>query len=236
MNILKTSGLAFLMMATTVASFAQTAEEIVKKHLDAIGGEAAWKKVNAIKYTGVVSVQGMEIPVIRTIENGKGMRMDLTIMGTQNYMIVTTTDGWVFFPVRQQQKPEPLTADQVKQAQSEIDAQGELVDYKAKGNKIEFLGKDDVEGTAVLKLKLTNKDGEEKTLYFDASNYYLIREVEKVKADGKEMDATTNYGNYQKLPEGITVAMSVESSDGPVTFKSIEINPKVDDSIFKIAN
>jgi outer membrane lipoprotein-sorting protein len=129
-----------------------------------------------------------------------------------------------------------MTADQVKQSQDQLDVQGELIDYTAKGTKIAFVGKDDMEGTEVFKLRLTDKEGKEKTLFFDAENYYLLREVEKMKADGKEIEATVNFSNYQKLPEGIVVPMTVDSEMGPVSMKSIEVNPTVDESIFKPSN
>lgn len=237
MKFLKTSVLTLTMTAvSSIMAYAQTADEIVQKHIAAIGGIDAWKKINSIKMNGSITAQGMEIPVSVTTLNGKGMRMDMTIMGTSNYMILTPSEGWTYFPIQQQQKPEPLTADQVKQSQDQLDVQGELVDYQVKGNKIDFIGKDDLEGTEVYKLRLTDKNGQEKTLFFDAENFYLLRETEKMKADGKEVEATVNYSNFQKLPEGITVPMTVDSEMGPVAMKTIEVNPTVDESIFKPSN
>ena len=237
MKLVKISLFALTMMvAGSISAFAQTAEEIVEKHLTAIGGAENWKKVNSIKMTGSITAQGMEIPISLTTLNKKGMRMDMSIMGTSNYMIITDKEGWSYFPVQQQQKPEPMTPDQVKQSQDQLDVQGELIDYASKGSKIAFVGKDDMEGTEVFKLRLTDKEGKEKTMFFDAENYYLLREIEKMKADGKEVEATVSYSNYQKLPEGIVVPMTVESEMGPVSMKSIEINPSVDEKIFKPTN
>jgi hypothetical protein len=235
MKLLKTAVLAVIMTSGAVVSFAQSAEEIVTKHIEAIGGEANWKKINAVKMTGSMTMQGMEMPVTITTLNKKAMRVDITIMGTSNYQILTDKEGWVFFPIQQQQKPEPMTADQVKQSQDQLQVQDQFLDYKKDGSKIEFIGKDDIEGTEVLKLKLTDKDGKEKTYFFDASNYYILRESQKITADGKEMDVVVNYSNFQKLPAGITFPMTIEQENGPVNFTSIEVNPKVDESIFKPA-
>ena len=149
---------------------------------------------------------------------------------------MSKTEGWSYFPIQQQPKPEPMTADQLKMTQDQLDIQGELVDYKAKGSKIELVGKDDMEGTEVYKLKLTTKDGKEKTMFFDASNYYLIKESEKVEADGQEIETAVTYSNFQKLPEGLVFPMTVETGNGPMTIKTVEINPKVDESIFKPSN
>jgi len=235
MKLLKTAVLAVIMTSGAVVSFAQSAEEIVTKHIEAIGGEANWKKINAVKMTGSMTMQGMEMPVTITTLNKKAMRVDITIMGTSNYQILTDKEGWVFFPIQQQQKPEPMTADQVKESQDQLQVQDQFLDYKKDGSKIEFIGKDDIEGTEVLKLKLTDKDGKEKTYFFDASNYYILRESQKITADGKEMDVVVHYSNFQKLPAGITFPMTIEQENGPVNFTSIEVNPKVDESIFKPA-
>ena len=70
-------------------------------------------------------------------------------------------------------------------------------------------------------------------MFLDASTYYHIRSVEKVKANGKEMENISTYGNYTKLPEGIVYPMSIETGGGPMVLKSVEINKPVDESIFK---
>ena len=107
-----------------------------------------------------------------------------------------------------------------------------MIDYKAKGNTVTYLGKDDVEGTDCYKLKVTLKSGKEETIYIDASNYYHIRSVSKYKADGKETEMTQNFGDFQKLPEGIVYAMSQDGGVGQVKFKTIEINKPIPDDFF----
>jgi outer membrane lipoprotein-sorting protein len=224
---------AILMFLSITSLRAQTADEIINKHLDAIGGKEAWKKVNSIIFTGSIMVQGMEISVVATFVHQKGTRQDISMGGMSGYSILTPTEGWSFMPFGGQQKPEALTPDQVKNGQDQLDIQGELIDYKAKGHVAEYLGKEDVEGTECFKVKLTLKSGVIKTLFFDPSTYYQIREVQKTTSDGKEVESTVNYSNFQKLPEGIVVPMSIGTPGGDVTFKKIEVNTKIDDSIFK---
>lgn len=212
---------------------AQTADEIINKHIAAIGGLDNWKKITSVKMVGSVNAGGTEIPSTVTKVDGKGFRMEFSFSGMNNYMIITPKAGWMYFPVQGQTKPEAIPDEMIKESQTDLDIQGSLIDYKAKGNKVTYLGKDDVEGTECHKLKVTHSDGKEETVYIDAANYYHIRSVEKIKANGKEVEQTSNFSNFQKLPEGIVFPMTIESGNGPFAIKSIEINKPVDESIFK---
>ena len=224
---------AALVFANCINTKAQTADEVISKHITAVGGLDNWKKITSIKMTGGINAGGMDIPVTITKVSGKAMKVEFTVNGMTGYQILTKTEGWAYSPFQGQTKPEAMTAEDVKESQDQLDAQGELMDYKAKGYKVEYLGKDDVEGTECYKLKVTLAGGKQENVFIDASTYYLIRTVAKVKADGKEVEVTSNFSNFQKLPEGIVFPMSMESMTGPINFKTIEINKPVDENIFK---
>jgi hypothetical protein len=236
MKGLRYSIVAAAMVAGSFGSVkAQTADEIVQKHITAIGGADNWKKINSMRMTGSISAQGVELPIVLTMIPNKAERVEFTLNGITGYSIITKTEGWSYVPFAGQQKPEALPAEALKDAQESLDIQP-LIDYKTKGNKITFLGKDDVEGTEVYKVKLVYKSGKEETMYFDASNYYHIKSVEKSKANGKEVEQVSTYSNYTKLPEGIVYPMNMDTGEGPMTVKSVEINKPVDEKIFKPSN
>lgn len=222
---------AFLALGNVNAK-AQTADEIIQKHITAIGGVDNWKKVSTMKITGAANAGGQEIPIIMTKQQGKGFKMEYTFNGMTGYMIMTDKTGWNFSPFGGQAKAEVIPDETIKQAQDELDIQGPLIDYQAKGNKVTYLGKDEVEGTECYKLKVVSKSGKETTMYFDANTYYEIKAVAKLTANGKETEQTQQMGNYQKLPEGIVVAMSLDGGNGAVTVKSVEINKPLADNFF----
>jgi hypothetical protein len=225
--------LSILAIAMVGFTYAQTADEIVAKHVAAIGGPDAWKKVNSMVTTGTIKINGAEIGISQTVLNGKGSRQDISAMGMNGYQIVTPAAGWNFMPFQGQKAPEPITADDLKEAQDELDVQGSLVDYNTKGHTIEYLGTDDVDGVDALKLKETLKSGKVETIFLDPKTYYIIRVIAKQKANGKEMDVTTNLSNYQKLPEGIMVPWSIGLPFGELVISKVEINKPVDENIFK---
>ena len=111
--------------------------------------------------------------------------------------------------------------------------EGNLIDYSAKGHTIELLGTDDVDGVNAFKLKETLKSGKIETIYIDPSTYYVIRVIAKQKANGQETDVTTDLSNYQKLPEGLIVPMSVKLPFGEMTITKVEVNKDVDEKMFQ---
>jgi hypothetical protein len=224
--------LGLMALACSQFMYAQTVDEIVNKHIEAIGGKDAWMKVNSMVMNATMKAQGAEITLKFTVLNGKGSRQDFSFGGMTGYQIVTPTAGWNFSPFQGQKQAEPITADELKEGQEELDIQGTLINYKEKGHTIEYLGKDDIDGVDAFKLKETLKSGKVETIYIDPKDYFIMRVVSKRKANGQEMEVTQNMSNYQKLPQGIFVPMSM-SGQGEITINKIEVNVPVDESVFK---
>ena len=235
MKLIKITAVGFLALFITSVSFAQTVEEIVKKNVEAIGGIDAWKKINTMQQEGTMTVQGAEIGVAVIAVNGKGVRQNLSVMGMTGYQIVTPSEGWSFMPFQGQTKPEALTPEQLKESTDDLDIQGKLIDYAAKGTTVELLGKDDVEGTECFKVRITTKAGNVETVFIDPKSYYVVRSISKRKANGQETDVTTDFSNYQKLPEGIVIPMSITLYGGELKIKKVEVNKTIDESMFKPA-
>jgi hypothetical protein len=215
-------------------SFAQdlTADQIVNKYIEAIGGKAAWSKVNSLVMKGTLKLQGAELQMTSTVVDKKGMRQDFTVNGMTGYQIITPDSGWNFSPFQGQKIPEPITADDLKQGQDQLDIQGNLIDYAAKGHTVELMGRDDVDGIETYKLKETLKSGKEETIYIDPQSFLIIRDVIKEKANGKETEVKTDLSNYKKLPEGILVPMSIKLPFGELNITDVKVNGNVDPSLF----
>jgi len=236
MKLIKHLSFAVVGLLFSAMSFAQTADEIVAKHIAAIGGADNWKKINNMRQEATLSVQGMEIPVVITAVHNKATKQEYTVMGMTGYSIITSEGGWNFNPMQGQTKPEPITQDELKYGKDQLDLQGDFVDYKAKGHTIQLLDKEDVEGVECLKLKLTRKSGNESIFFFDPKTYYIVRTSSKMSANGQEVESVVNLSNYQKLPEGIVIPHTIENSaiPAPITLNKVIINGTVDEAVFKV--
>ena len=219
---------------TTLNVAAQTADEIIAKNIEAMGGAAKMSALTSVKKTGSLSAQGMDIPIVMTTSHMKGMRLDIEIMGTSNYQIITPDKGLMFFPIQQMTEPKELDAETVKAAQSQLDLQGPLFNYKEKGNNVEYLATEKVEGSDTYKLKLTNKSGNIIYYFIDTKSNRVIKTSGKAKGpDGVETDVETVYSDYKQNADGYWFAFSTTTPQGPITLEKIETNIKVDENIFK---
>ncbi len=213
------------------AGSAQSVDEIIDKHIAATGGKENWKKVKTVVMEGSFNVMGRDVDVKITSIHMKGSRQDISVAGMSGYVFTTPEGGWMYMPFQGQTKPEPMTADDVKEGLDDLDVQGNLLDYKEKGHTVELLGTEDVEGTECHKLKITRKNSGEQTLYIDPSNYLLVRAVTKRKAMGQEMEMKTDMGDYREV-SGVKVPFSISQPMGTIVMKSVKINEPVDEKLF----
>lgn len=225
--------LAFL-IALNLSVTAQTVDEIISKHIEAIGGKEKLMELKTVVSEGSFSFQGLDIPVTIYQTHNAGTRVEISVAGMTGYIINTMTEGWTFMPFQGMVSPEAMAADLIKEATDQLDLQGPLLNYAEKGHKVEYLGKEDFEGTECFKLKAMLKGGSELTMFIDPSNYYIIKQVVKSKAAGQEAEQVQTFSNFQKTPEGVVFAFDQTGfGPGEISFTKIEINKPIDETKYK---
>ena len=230
-------GLAGLFIAAQANS--QTADELVKKYVDAMGGTDKLSKVTSIYQEQTVSAMGNESPASVTILNGKGYRSEMEFGGQKIVQVYNDKSGWVINPMGGSADAVAMPDDQYKVGKDQIEVGGLLYNYQAKGNKVELTGRENVGTVSAYKLKVTNNAGVETTVYLDPSTYYIVKLVRSVSFNGQSMDIAVSYSNYQKTDFGIPVANTIETSFGEqfsmsATVKKVEVNKTIDPKIFEM--
>ena len=113
MKSIKLLTLAIAGLFITSFSFAQTADEVINKHIEAIGGKENWKKITSMRSEATLSTQGIDIPVVISQVHNKAVKQEFTVMGMSGYSIISVDGGWNFNPMQGQSKPEPMTQDEL---------------------------------------------------------------------------------------------------------------------------
>jgi hypothetical protein len=231
MRILRPVFLAALLLSGA-ALHAQTADEVVQKYLNAIGGEAAWKEVKTMTATGSSRSAGPDVTLTMTAIHMEGFRSEYTTVGTTGYTIVTPAAGWYFNPGTGQTTAATMTPEQVRLSQAQLDIQGELVDYKAKGHTVEYGGEAKVDGKSCYLLRVVTKAGTREEMYIDKSTHYLIRTVTRTMVDGEESEDIAGYGNYTPQQGGLIYPMKLSTAGGDIVLTRVVFNEPVNPKVF----
>ena len=174
-------------------------EKVIKKYLDAIGGEEKIKKVKSITTFYNVFMQTRKGYLRKKEIHRKGTLKSQRVGGN----ISTYFDGKKLWIIQGEKKKE-LTGKVVNNFQKEVDLDGPFIDYRKKGIKIKYIGKEKIEFSQFIKLEVTWKDNEKKTYYFDSISGFLKmkRESTVLIINGKTSpgpDAIDYYYDYREI-------------------------------------
>jgi outer membrane lipoprotein-sorting protein len=236
----KTLSFAALFLFIVGFATAQNADEIVAKHIAAIGGDK-WTRVEALKTEAKISAAGapgMSIGMEMLVVRDKSLRMDISVMGMNQVTVVNGDAGWSTNPFMNKTEPEPLTADQVKSMRDMTDVDGTLVGYKAKGYSVEYVGTEDVDGIEAVKIKINKGANRSEYSFFDPATYYEIKNIRIEEVDGQVTESASVYSNF-KNQDGLVFPFTIQQEDpmmgsSTVTITKVEVNPMIDRKAFEM--
>lgn len=229
----------FLLSLTTLFLFfaakAQSADDIIAKHIDAIGGKAILSKITSIYVEKNTEVMGNESSSKTTILNGKGYKNEMDFNGQQIVQVATDKGGWAINPFAGSTSATELTPEQFKSSEDGIYVDP-LFNYAEHGAKVELIGQEKVGDINAYKLKYTNKDSAVTTFYIDPATNYIIEDVKTGEVQGQSTNITVSFSDYKKTDFGLVVPYTMGIDMGQFNMKStttkVELNKAVDPSIF----
>lgn len=231
---------ASLVCLASIGLYAQTAEELVAKNLQAKGGIDKIKAAKSIRMTARFEGNGIKAAIGQESKRPEMLRQSFTLQGMSQIQAYDGSTGWQISPFGGRKDPEMMGEDDVRGLAEDADFDGPLVDAQAKGNKIEYLGHDQVDGDDAYKLKVTLKNGDILYYYLDPDTYIEIQVEKQQFIRGSVRESVTALGSYKPV-NGVMYPFSIES--GPknnpdarskITVTKIEVNVPIDDSDFKM--
>lgn len=231
---MKKTFLSLLVILTAFLSLkAQTADDIIAKYVTAIGGADKWTKIQSLKVEGQIEVQGITLPFTMQGTHLKATRVDAEFQGSKIIDIVTPEKGWSQNPLAGKATLAPISDEELKTKVDDLDLQDPFINYKAKGSTVEFLGKDEEDGVEYFKIKITTKNNNDKTYYFDTKTYLVYKVESMTKQQGQDVKSIVKMLDYQTLENGIKMAFKSDMGQMMMVTKKVTINPTIDEAIFK---
>jgi outer membrane lipoprotein-sorting protein len=205
---------AGLSSALPALAEALSADAIIARQIAARGGLDKLKAIQSLRFEGKMLVNGgaFELHLVQLQKRPGLARIEATLQGLTVVQAYDGAMGWQIQPFQGRKDPEKLSADDSKDLADQADIDGPLIDYKAKGSRVEYLGSEDLDGTAAYKLRLTEKSGDQLTYYIDTDTLMTLRVATKRLLRGREDNTVTDYGDYEKVAG---VYFPFESASGP---------------------
>ena len=227
--------LGFLAMPAS----AQTAEEIVAKYIKTVGGMEKIQAVKTLRRTGkFTGGGGFEAVIVEETKRPNKVRQEFSLQGLTQITAYDGKAGWKVEPWGGKKDPEPLGEEEMKQIIEDADLEGPLINYQQKGNKVEFVGMEPVEGTDAFKLKVTLANGDVRYYYLDTDYYVPVKIETRRIIRGAEREYETTLGDYKEvagwyLPYSNESGVKRSEATQKITYEKIEANVPIDDSRFR---
>jgi len=212
---------------------AQTVDEIISKHIEAIGGNEVLSKVKSIYTENSMDVMGNQVPLTEFLLEGKGYKTESEFNGAKIISCFNSNGGWSVNPMMGASDAQPMGDDLYNAGKNQIYIGGPLVDYASKGYKAELAGKED----GNFKIRITGKNSE--SFYFiDPKSFYISKSIIKSEMMGQPVDVTTTYSEYKKTDSGLVMAFAKSIDMGmfqmSVIVNKVDVNKELDPKIFEI--
>jgi hypothetical protein len=218
-------------------SFAQTADDIISKHIENTGGKEKLSSVASFTLDFTVNVMGTDAPSTAVVLIGKGLRSEMVVTGQKVITVVTDKGGWTINPLAGITEPQPIGQQEYLESKDQLEF-APFIDYQLKESKLELVGKEKLDDENVYKINFTSKDNLTTVCYFNANTFYLVKTVRKLHVNGQETEVVTTYSDFRKMDNGLTGSLSAKIDYGQFqmtsTVNKIEFNKPVDVSVFEM--
>ena len=236
-SILSISFIVIAFFGSVQTGRAQNVDEIINKHIKAMGGTDKLAKLQSVKITAEMDVMNMKVPITTTIVQNKGFRSETTVQGMTVVQAINGTSGWTLNPMTGQTTPTALPEEAVKAMSTETDLTG-LYNYKQKGYALTLDGEEDLAGAKVYKVSMTLPNGTKRVNYISKDTFYILKMIVQTTVDGQELKSENTQSDFRNV-DGVVYPFTSEVSTSAMPgttmvlkISSLEVNPKIDEAIF----
>lgn len=235
--MIRAAGFCALALCAAAPASAQTADEILASHLEALGGSAKLAQLHAIRLKGTLDL-GPDGVFPITLEAARPGRYRLESRAADGLVYLRLFDGakgWAADPGG----AVFIMTDRDADAEKEDGFDGILATGSASGCRFEFMERQAVLGRNAFRVKATRKDGQVSTHWIDTRTFLeLQREEDRDTPEGRRTFVTA-YSDF-RVADGFVVPFRREISQRfsakrmVIQFDQCALNPAIPDSDFQL--
>jgi outer membrane lipoprotein-sorting protein len=225
-----------LLLFSSYFLIAQVKDDIIKKHLNAIGGEKNWQNIKTITSAGIREYEGASVEETRQMIPNKALRIDYKFktrdeaISKKNYfLIIYENQGWRYLPDNLKDSIEVLSPQEINYYKAANFMSDPFLPSVQNEYKIEYLNKEFVGEKECYKFSVSGTNGQTGYIYLDAHTYLISKRVTL----GADSESVIDYNDYRKINQTITVPYLSDAGYEKFTLSDIQINKPVNEQIFR---
>jgi hypothetical protein len=181
--------------------------------------------------------RGVQLPYVLDQKRPLKSRLELQISGKTAVQTYDGTQGFKTRPYLGKTEWEPMTPLELRQAGSETELDGLLIDYQRKRHRLELMGQESVEGRNAYKLQVVMPSGLVRHLWVDAESFLEVKMDSTRRMDGKERVLETYLRDYRPeagllMPHVFETATQGIKERQRLVIRTVFLNPTLEDSRF----
>lgn len=232
--------LFMLVLLANVGLFAQTADEIITASRKAMNLDA-FKNINTLIIAGsqFMPAAGQDIEMTYKLKKPDKVYVEMKVMGMDIIQATNGKKAWTINPMSGSKSPQSLPDEANEQFLQVFEyLESPIGKYGEDDGKYEFVSTETIEDVTYNKVKLTDKDGDEHYLYFDAVTNWFYKMQTPVVAEGGEKKVVDIIYEDKTKVKGVILPQVIEIKvDGETVqvmrFDEYEANVEIDDKVFE---
>ncbi len=219
---------------TKPAASLPTVDDILDKHIKAIGGKEAIEKVTSRSMKGSFDIEAMNmsgaVEMFAKAPNKSAMKIDLPGFGVVS-RIFDGQKGWDSNPMTGLRELSGVELAQMKRG-SDFHSD---INFKKHYTKMEVKSKEKVGSNEAYVIEATPAEGSPEKLYFDANTGLLIRQDAEADGPQGKMQIETYVDDY-RVVDGVKIPHAMKQVNSMITWTmkitEVKNNVPIDDAKF----
>ena len=225
-------------------ALAQTADEVIEKHLAASGGRDALAKLTSRIASGAIALTTpvgelpgtIEMSAERPNKSRTLIRLDLSAAGGGQLVSDQRFDGTTGYVIDTFNGNREITGSQLE-AMRNASFPTPLLDYRAGGAAVELAGQEKAGAQDAYVIRLSPKTGPSVRLFIDAATFMLVKTIMTLDVPqlGGTVEQVIEFSDFRDV-DGVKVPYTVRSVNPlqsiVATMHDVKHNVDIDDSSF----
>ena len=215
-------------------------DQIIQKHLDALGGLEKLQAINTLSANGKAIMQGgqLEAPMLMQMKRPSSIRIEMNVQGKKIIQAFDGSTAWMINPLMGSETAQKASPEETEEMKNSADIDfSSLANYKQKGSTVELVGIEDIDGNQAYKLKITKKNGRIEYQYVDAKTFLVLKTTTTRKQMGNKMEIDAYPSNYKPV-SGVLFPFTVDQKVAgksmlQITLETVEANKPIDNAAFQ---